>query len=255
METSWRKTGSRIVGGAILAGCLLAVADVGVAGTTAGARGDDSRREAARSNAGRTLRHHGSGSPLLAQWSQRWSRWFVSIPLNVNPIKDTAGTQCGVNQEGPVWFINGPGGTNTLQCTIPFGKALFGPVAGYLNDYPCPEPEPPLPPFQPAPGQTIEDFLSEGAQQIVDEFVTGAEATLDGEPLQLFRVSSGLFSFTAAADLQGIDACVTGSPQLGVTDGYFFFVQGLPPGDHTLRIRSVFGGAPTDNIFHLKVVR
>ncbi len=251
METSWRKAGSRIVGRAILAGCILAVADVGVAGTTVGARGDDLRRDAARSNAGSTVRHHGSGSPLLAQWSQRWSRWFMSIPLNVNPINDTAGTQCGVNQEGPVWFINGPAGTNTLQCTIPFGKALFGPVAGYLNDYPCPEP----PPFQPAPGQTIENFLSEGAAQIVDELVTGAQADLDGEPLQLRRVSSGLYSFTAAADLLGLDGCVTGSPQLGVTDGYFFFVQGLSPGEHTLRIRSVFGGNPTDNVFHLKVVK
>jgi hypothetical protein len=53
-----------------------------------------------------------------------------------------------------------------------------------------------------------------------------------------------LFGFTAAASLVANDACVTGSPQVGVTDGYYAFIEPLPPGMHVLQLQSsgtVFG--------------
>ncbi len=105
------------------------------------------------------------------------------------------------------------------------------PVASYINDYPCPDPG-----FQPAPGQTMEDFLRAGAAFLIDG-TTFASVTLDNKPLRLRRVATGVFSFTAAASLQAYDACLTGSPQLAVIDGLFAFIDPPSAGSHTLQVR------------------
>ncbi len=55
-----------------------------------------------------------------AEWTQRWWRWWMSIPLGVGPTNDTKGAQCGINQSGPVWFIGGPLGS-------PFETILHNP--------------------------------------------------------------------------------------------------------------------------------
>jgi hypothetical protein len=57
--------------------------------------------------------------------------------------------------------------------------------------------------------------------------------------LTVQRVKTQLFSFTAPANLIGFDECVTGSPQLAVSDGYFVFIKPLPRGEHTLVLTSV----------------
>jgi len=73
---------------------------------------------------------------------------------------------CRHSGQGPV----------TRSCTIPTGKALFFPIGiTYLNDYPCPDPN-----FQPPPGQTLEEFLTEGAAAIID-LVTELEVIVDGQ--------------------------------------------------------------------------
>lgn len=170
-------------------------------------------------------------------WTERNWKWFMSIPRGVGPWNDATGAQCGINQSGPVWFIGGPVGSDfTRSCTIPPGKAIAVPIIDYINDYPCPAP----PPFEPAAGQSLEDFLLKGVKPLVDGF-TVHTATLDGQPLQERRVTSGLFGFTGAKDLtEGTpsDPCVTGSPQLGVSDGYFVFIEPLAPGHHTLILHS-----------------
>jgi len=184
----------------------------------------------------------------LAEWTQRFWNRFMSIPVNVSPATDKTGIQCGINQSGPVWFLGGPlGGTNTLSCTIPAGKAILAPAAAYFNDYPCQDPS-----FEPAAGQTLEDFLTQGVTPIIDSFSTAVE--LDGSPLKVHRVTAGLQSFTGAKDIVSIDACVTGSPQLAVADGKYVLIGPLSPGLHILRIRiehPVFGS--TDNTFRLTI--
>jgi len=187
-----------------------------------------------------------------AEWTQRWWQWYNSIPLNVNPSRDDQGTQCGINQAGPVWFIGGPlGSTFERSCTIPQGTAILSPIADFLNDYPCPDPS-----FQPAAGQTLEDFLIQTVAPII-EGITVYEADLDGQPLPARRVTTGLFPFTAAADLVAVDSCVTGSPQLGVSDGYFLFIEPLPPGEHTLHIHSEIPSLnlSSDGTYHLTITK
>ena len=178
-------------------------------------------------------RHEWQGRPL-AQWVPAFWRWFYSVPASV-AAPDTTGVQCGVHQDGPVWFLSAPlGGQGPFErtCAVPRGKAIFTPVATFLNDYPCPDPT-----FKPAAGQSLDDFLGGGLVDLIDSF-TLVEASLNHRPLKVRRLTTRTFGITGALDWKGIDACVTGSPQTGLSDGHFVAIDPLPPGDHELRVRS-----------------
>lgn len=181
-----------------------------------------------------------------AEWGTQWWRWAYSFPAAQFPPLQSGELDCSAGQSGPVWFLAGTAGQGpvTRSCTIPTGKALFFPIITYLNDYPCPDPN-----FQPPPGQTLEQFLTEGAQAIID-LVTQLEVVVDGQPLNdlfSYRATSRLFTFTADPSLVAFDSCVTGTPQVGVTDGYWILLNPLPPGPHTVFFRAVidFGGGNT----------
>jgi len=110
-----------------------------------------------------------------------------------------------------------------LTCELPVSSPVFFPLAGFFNDYSCPDPA-----FEPAPGQTLEEFLAEGAAAGVD-LIGRVEIFVDGvgsgDLRASQRVTTGLVSFTADPSLLAIDPCVTGSEQVGVADGYHV----LPP--------------------------
>ncbi len=193
------------------------------------------------------------------EWGAAWWQWAMSIPDKVNPILDPDGSQCAVAQQGPVWFLAGSGGTLpspvVRKCTIPAGKAIFIPIVNIFNDYPCPDPA-----FQPAVGQSIESFLAEGAKKIIDA-VDLLEADLDDEPvtdLDKYRGASRMVQFTGAANLnQVFDACITGSPQLGVSDGFWLMVKPFSVArEHTLRIKGGISTFPfvTEVTYHLTIV-
>jgi hypothetical protein len=168
-------------------------------------------------------------------WTARWFQWLWAIPLNVDPFMDASATQAAINQQGPVWFVGYPYlFSNTTTRIVPKDEALLIGIANYGDDYPCPGGG-----FEPAPGQTLEDFLTADAKGSMDQ-VTVAEADLDGKDLSVDRVASHLFPFTAAADVVALDPCVTGSPQLAVSDGYWVFLKPLSPGRHTFHAHLVF---------------
>jgi hypothetical protein len=188
-----------------------------------------------------------------AEWSALWWKWVVAIPHGVNPLSDPDGTQCAIGQQGPVWFLAGTGGgPATRSCTIPAGKAILFPIINFLNDYPCPKDLN----FEPAPGQTLEAFLQEGAKDFVDQ-ADVLRVTVDGNRIRgvrQHRAVSKLFSFTAAADNAVSDACLTGSPQLGTSDGYWIMLQPLPPGQHTLSFKgTTTGGFSTEVTYTLSI--
>ena len=119
------------------------------------------------------------------------------------------------------------------QLPRPAGQAVLSAVAAFINDYPCPDPT-----FQPAAGQSLQEYLRDGVAGLIDAY-TLAEASLDGRPVAVARVRTGVFGFTGAASLAAYDSCVTGSPQLGLVDGYFVFIEPLTRGTHELRLRSI----------------
>jgi hypothetical protein len=186
-----------------------------------------------------------------ATWVERWWHRLTAMPADVG-VFDPTGANCSLLQEGPVWFLQAPSGGSFLKtCEIPAGKAILSPVFNIINDYPCPDPT-----FAPAPSQSLEDFLLTSFAFIIDG-TTGIEATLDGRPLPVRRVVKGAFGFTGAISLatSGFDSCVTGSPQVGISDGYWIFIDPLPPGRHELHLHSVaplFGTTDGTHIITVK---
>ncbi len=184
-----------------------------------------------------------------AEWGAEWWKWSMAIPYATNPIFDSDGSFCDVDQSGPAWFLAGSAGTTvTRSCTVPRGKAIFFPIIDILVDYPCP----PEFGFEPPPGQSLEDFLTEVAVSLID-LVDVLAVEVDGVPLDdLFdyRGTSRLFTFTGDPSLTAtFDPCITGSPQVGVSDGYFIMLAPLSAGDHTIH----FQGAVTSFGFSLDV--
>jgi hypothetical protein len=173
------------------------------------------------------------------QWGAAWWQWAYSFPADINPVLDQTGAFSGLGQSGPVCFLAGTfSGAVERTCTIPTGKAVFFPMINVLNDYPCP----PDFGFEPAPGQTLEDFLTQ-ADDFYMEHVTALAMELDGVALQNpfgYRGTSKLFYFTADPSLQGNDPCIIGTPQPGVSDGYWVMLAPLTPGQHTLHFTGTY---------------
>jgi len=206
------------------------------------------------------------GGLSYQQWGAKWWQWVLSIPASINPILDTTGANCDVDQSGPVWFLAGGPPIAERNCTVPAGKMIFFPIINLINDYPCLDLSVKQPGqqrktnFQPGPGQSLEQFLTvgygplpdgtefPGARQFLDH-VTALTATLGGVPivpaqdlplppeLSKYRATSPIFVFNGDRSLTGRDGlgdpCI-GPGHKGVTDGYWIMLKPLPPGSHTL---------------------
>jgi hypothetical protein len=173
----------------------------------------------------------------MATWGERASQWVYAQPLDQSPLFDPTGANCGVAQQGPVWYLARIAGppvfTGTRDCTIPHQKSVFLYIGAVVDTYPCPDPN-----FQPAPGQSLYDFLAADAKAGMDT-VNLLEVSLDGQPLnQVFDyryASSDLFEITGDLSLQAVlDPCITGTPQPAVVDGYFVMFKPLEPGLHQI---------------------
>jgi hypothetical protein len=182
------------------------------------------------------------------EWSERFWQRAVSIPADRNP--GLGNGSCAEQQSGQVWFLLSPL-SGEVFCTMPAGKALFFPAIGVENDYPCPDPT-----FKPAPGQSLEDFLTQGARAVVD-LVSFVGVEIDGVALHDTlgqRVTSPLFYFTADPSLAAsFDPCLTGAPQPVVSDGYWFMLAPLSVGEHTIHVTVVLGTSTLQVFDHITV--
>ena len=175
------------------------------------------------------------------EWSVKWWQWLLSIPADQSPTFDTTGEDCAVGQSGHVWFLAGtPGGSATRTCTVPPGTSLFFPIINAEFDYPCPDPG-----FQPAPGQSLEAFLTENVTTLIDA-VKDLALEIDGvavENLGNYRVTSPLFEFVGHPSLTAVfDSCITGSSQPAVSDGYWVMLPPLSRGSHTIHLHGAIDG-------------
>jgi len=181
-------------------------------------------------------------------------RWLFSIPFEVSPAGSTeTGANCGINQNGPAWFMSGPGGLPvfTVNCNIPSGKAIFMPAIGYLYDYPCPAPYPQLP-----AGQNLEAFLSGLSADFIDG-INLSQVTLDGKAVKVRRAATGVFRMSFAKDWAAHDDCATGSPQLAQADGLWVLIDPPSVGKHTLKmnVSHAVYGALFDGTWNINVVK
>jgi hypothetical protein len=191
------------------------------------------------------------------EWGARWWQWAYSFTADTYPPNQSGPVDLSLHQSGQVWFLAGTSGgvPVTRTGTIPSGTALFFPIVNYINDYPCPDPS-----FQPKTGQSLEEFLTDGAKAVIAA-TTELEVVIDGRPLEDpfdYRATSRLFTFTADPSLITLDPCVTGSEQYGVADGYWVMLRPLSVGAHTISIhgRQDFEdfSIVVDATYHLQVV-
>jgi hypothetical protein len=188
----------------------------------------------------------------ITGWTQEWYRWHFTVPAQRSPML-LLEQDCAEGQAGPVFFVPVYDLDVTFQrtCRVPKNQPVLMPLWVIINDYPCPDPS-----FEPAPGQTLEDFLRKGAL----DFNNGTQdlwVTVNGHPIDTrqHRHTSGLFEFTADASLIGKipDPCLNGGPQHGVTDGWWLMLQ-LAPGEHEVRVQALAPfGSPIDYTYTLRV--
>ncbi len=193
----------------------------------------------------------------MSTWADRESQWAYAQPFAHNPVLDQTGADCAVGQQGPVWFVPRIAGprvfSGTRTCTIPAHKALLLEIGAYVDPYPCPDPS-----FQPAPGQSLYDFLIADAKAFMDG-VNSLDVSLDGqafsEVLSYRFHSEDLFSLTGDLSLQpSFDPCITGSPQPAIVDGFFMMFKPLSPGPHVIRVHGTdVRGADKTYTYYLDV--
>jgi len=170
----------------------------------------------------------------ITDWTESWFHWNFAVPADQNPAL-VLDADCAAGQSEPVFFVPVYDGAKRYErsCHIPQGKPVLVPLWVIINDYPCPDPS-----FEPAPGQSLEDFLQHGAQEYNNQ-VQGLSVTLDGEAIDptAHRHTTGLFHFTAEPSLVGKlpDACLQGSSQPGVSDGWWLMLS-LAAGDHVVHV-------------------
>jgi hypothetical protein len=195
----------------------------------------------------------------MATWAERASQWLYGQPVDRSPLFDPTGANCAVDQRGPVWYIARIAGPPVFSgerwCTIPHSKSLLLYIGAVVNTYPCP----PEFGFEPAPGQSLYDFLAAGAKAGMD-LVDHLEVSLDGAPLNGVMdyryVSDDLFSITGDPTLRvALDPCITGSPQPAVVDGFFMMFKPLERGLHTIRVHGTATPIGHDKtfVYHLTI--
>lgn len=162
------------------------------------------------------------------EWSAKWWIWSLSIPEENNPITDQTGKNCGINQQGPVWFLAGTlGGSVTRECDIPPDRAiLLSPlnIECSYAEFPVMKAEKELRDCAQWPGATV-------------------EVTIDGVSIQnisKYNVQSPIFDVTLPENnVFGAPA----GPTKAVSGGWWVLLRPLPPGDHQI----IFGGSVIDN--------
>jgi hypothetical protein len=187
---------------------------------------------------GDTARLRGKTYP---QWAAAWWKWTLEMPVTnaagvIHSSRDSPRFEVTAHQSGDVWFLGAPfldpADTNALEtvrrCRIPAGKALFFP----LFNVECSSLE--ATPFYGATAKEQAAVAWTWANLIAEKF-----CELDGRRLsnlEAYRVQNPQIQFEAPAPwIFG----AKGGKGTSSGDGYFVFLEPLPPGEHTLRI----GGA------------
>ncbi|PTL76495.1 hypothetical protein DAT35_48610 [Vitiosangium sp. GDMCC 1.1324] len=173
----------------------------------------------------------------ITDWTESWYHWMFAVPASQSPTL-VLEADCATGQSEPVFLVPVYDGAKTYQrsCNIPAGKPVLVPLWVIINDYPCPDSS-----FEPAPGQSLEAFLTQGAMDY-NSLVQNLTVSLDGveiDPAE-HRHTTGLFQFTAERSLIGQlpDACLQGTSQPGVSDGWWLMLT-LAPGSHEVHVTGV----------------
>jgi hypothetical protein len=209
--------------------------------------------------------------PPSGELTADWWQWILDIPKEINPLLDETGENCGINQQGPVWYLVGtPGDSETGgiitgsvvrdDCVIPEGKKILFPIintfCSELNDEAAIKEALGIPEDQPIPPSQLAEGLSLCAKNLIDG-VDILEASIDGKNItnfEDFRVQSPVFTIVYPEDNVFDVTDFTDIPQKAVSDGYWVLVKGLEPGEHEIKFRGGISGVfETDVTYHLTI--
>ena len=184
-----------------------------------------------------------AGEGKHANLSALWWQWVSAQPavidadgINTYPILDSTGKYASVGQEdgiGPgnkVFFLTGTFGFDVVRTvTVPAGKALFFPILNYEADNAV----------DPPTNNTVPQ-LRAIAKAVIDGAIS-MYATLNGEPLEIFRTKSPTFDYTVPDNNSIYDYFGLVGPQFegrikpAVADGYWVYVDPLRRGKYVLK--------------------
>lgn len=179
------------------------------------------------------VRQDGNGQ--FAKLTADWWVWAYSLPVTGHPLFDETGEDADTGQEGnKAFFLGGvfnESGTASRAITIPEGTPLFGPVINVQFDNVFFDP--PL---------TIPELRAQ-MTPIVDEAEFFLELNGEERPDLVARIKSPVFDYVLPEEdniYQFFGFDVTGQVKPSISDGYWFYIPPLPPGDHTLHFSGAF---------------
>ncbi|HEY7079648.1 MAG TPA: hypothetical protein VH500_08105 [Nitrososphaeraceae archaeon] len=158
------------------------------------------------------------------EWTTKWWKWFLSMPIDDNPAYDNTGNKAKANQIDPnVWFLAGTtGGTAERTIIIPADKAILLPIINITTSF---SENPKL-----KTEKDLESYVDSHMNNIVKK-----EAYIDGHTLFIsdnHRMRSPLFTFSFPKN--NLYRVQEGSTE-GIGDGYWLFIKPLAQGMHTVR--------------------
>lgn len=154
-----------------------------------------------------------SGTELQSRW---WG-WVSSAPAGQDPVRDTTGRFCAVNQPERTWFVAGTyGGEVRRSCRVPGNTPIVGPAVNRVT----------------STASACEKFLakSEGT------------ATVDGAEQSLRRIEPTRIAYESPSGPVARYGC-----------GLWLRVPPLSPGEHTLTLRGSSGEFRTEASYQLIV--
>lgn len=155
------------------------------------------------------------------EWSAEWWKWADQGYVDgTDPIADTTGELCAVNQGNKVFFLAGTwGGNVTRNCTVRYGTPLFFPIMNSQIGY-----DPDVAPNEEYGKDSQKARIAELTESVEDMYLRIDGVTLTKNQLLAYRATAEDFD------------TAYGGPLL--SDGYWVWLYILTPGLHTIE----FGG-------------
>ena len=178
----------------------------------------------------------------MPTWTILWWHWAFSMDQRLSPIRDRTGERCALNQSGPVWYLTGGFGVDSVirYCTVPANRHLFFPVVNLLI---APSENEPI---------TCAEAQKKASFDRVD-FLNFWVRVNDVDMRDAVMLVSSPDCFDVMARMPKIYKAPMVFP--AATSGFWVMMEPLPEGKHVIQFgaQDTRGGKPNDGIIQAVV--